>query len=158
MITGIPIPPPIEVFNEILRVGKKVIIFGGNFFTDKLPVNGHWLVWDKVGGIDFKSPFSDCELAWTNLPRTSVMKYVVIQQGFLAEEKQRFHPTQKPVNLMESILSDYSNENELVLDCFSGAGATLIACQRIKRNFIGIDISEKYCKIARERLKQKTLF
>ena len=69
--------PSKKVFDELLRVGKKVIIFGGNYFTDKLPQNGHWIVWDKVGEIDFKNPFSDCELCWTNIEKRIVKKYLV---------------------------------------------------------------------------------
>lgn len=97
-------------FKEILRIGKNVIIFGGNYFTDLLPVNGHWIVWDKTGGINFQNPFSDCELAWTNIHKKSVKKYIVIQQGFIAKEKERFHPTQKPIELFGQIIKDYSDE------------------------------------------------
>lgn len=114
--------PSKEYFDEMLRVGKKVVIFGGNFFTDKLPVNGHWIVWDKVGQFDFKNPFSDCELAWTNLPKVMVKKYQIIQQGFIAEEKERFHPTQKPEKLMAYIIRDYIEDGQLVYDPFAGGG------------------------------------
>ena len=150
--------PSQEVFNELLRIGKNVIIFGGNFFTNLLPVNGHWIVWDKKGDIQFDNPFGDCELAYTNLDKKSVKKYTVIQQGFVSKEKQRFHPTQKPVELFSKILLDYSQENDLILDPFLGSGTTAVACQELHRRFIGIEISEKYCEIARERLKQKPLF
>lgn len=109
-------------FDEILRVGKNVIIFGGNFFTDKLPVNGHWIVWDKKGDIDFDNPFGDCELAWTNINKKSVKKYKVIQQGFIAEEKDRFHATQKPVKLFANILKDYTEEGQTIFDPFIGGG------------------------------------
>lgn len=149
--------PPIEYFKEIDRVAKQVVIFGGNFFTDKLPVNGHWIVWDKKGDIKFDNPFGDCELAWTNIERKSVKKYVVIQQGFVSAEKQRFHPTQKPVQLFEQIIRDYSKENDLILDPYLGSGTTARACLNLKRNFIGIEINEKYCKIAENRLKQQVL-
>lgn len=150
--------PDIEVFNQIFRIGKKVIIFGGNFFTDKLPVNGHWIVWDKKGGIVFDNPFGDCELAWTNYDKKSVKKYIVIQQGFVSEERDRFHPTQKPVKLMGNILNDYTKENDLILDCFAGAGSTLIACKQLNRRYIGCEISSEYCEIAKSRLAQDSLF
>ena len=151
------IRPSKQVFDELLRVGKSVIIFGGNFFTDLLPIGKHWIVWDKVGQIDFQNPFSDCELAWTNVDKKSVKKYIVIQQGFVAEEKDRFHPTQKPVGLFGRILDDYSDENNLILDPFLGSGTTAVACKHLKRNFIGIEISPEYCKIAEERLRQEIL-
>lgn len=102
--------PEQEVFDEILRIGKSVIIFGGQFFTDKLPVNGHWIFWDKKGEFAFDNPFGDGELAWTNIGKKSVKKYKVIQQGFIAEEKDRSHPTQKPVRLFSKIIEDYLPE------------------------------------------------
>lgn len=148
--------PSKEVFDEILRVAKNVIIFGGNFFTDKLPVNGHWIVWDKKGDIAFDNPFGDCELAWTNIDKKSVKKYKVIQQGFVSVERERFHPTQKPVALCNMILSDYLSEEGFVFDPFAGSGSTLVAAKQLNRNYIGVEISAKYCKIAEERLKSVT--
>lgn len=148
--------PPLEVFNEILRISKKVIIFGGNFFTDKLPVNGHWIVWDKKGDIAFDNPFGDCELAWTNINKKSVKKYKVIQQGFINEEKARYHPTQKPEHLFRQILEDYGEETDIIFDPFLGSGTTALACKNLKRNYIGCEISKEYCDIAEERLKSST--
>ena len=67
------------------------------------------------------------------------------------------HPTQKPLKLIERIVKISSDENNIVFDPFLGSGTTALACQNLKRNFIGIDISSKYCEIARKRLKQKLL-
>lgn len=142
--------PSKAIFEELVRVGKTAIIFGGNFFTDYLPANGHWIVWDKTGGINFQNPFSDCELAWTNVAKKSVKKYIVIQQGFVAAEKVRYHPTQKPVQLFQAIIRDYGGE--LILDPFLGSGTTAVAAKMEGRNYIGIEISEKYCEIARRRV------
>ncbi len=146
-------------FDEMLRIGKKVIIFGGNFFTDKLPVNGHWIVWDKKGDIQFDNPFGDCELAYTNINKKSVKKYKVIQQGFISEEKIRFHPTQKPVHLLSKIIEDYS-EDGIIFDPFAGGGSTLVACRQLKRDFIGCEINKEYFDIAQYRIKNisNTLF
>ena len=145
--------PNKKIFDEILRVSKNAIIFGGSFFTDILPVGNHWIVWDKTGGIKFQNPFSDCELAWTNINKKIIKKYIVIQQGFIAEERERFHPTQKPISLMEKIIMDYSKDDDLILDPFAGGGSTLVACKNSGRNFIGIEISPKYCDIAEARIK-----
>lgn len=68
------------------------------------------------------------------------------------------HPTQKPISLMRYLIKTYSNESELILDFAMGSGSTLVAAKQLKRNFIGIEISEKYCEIARGRLKQEQLF
>ena len=70
---------------------------------------------------------------------------------------KRQHPTQKPVELISYLIKTYSNENDIILDPFLGSGTTAVACKQLKRNFIGIEISEKYCEIARERLRQEVL-
>ena len=149
--------PSKEVFDEILRVGKKVIIFGGNFFTDKLPFKSRWIVWDKIGNMKLDCPFSECELAWTNLDGVSIKKYLVIQAGFIAEEKNRVHPTQKPVKLFRNIIKDNTNEGDLVLDCFIGSGTTAVACKQLGRNFIGFEISQEYVDICNKRLSQDNI-
>jgi len=82
-----------------------------NFFTDKLPFKSRWIVWDKIGNMKLDCPFSECELAWTNLDGVSIKKYLVIQAGFIAEEKNRVHPTQKPVKLFRNIIKDNTNED-----------------------------------------------
>lgn len=148
--------PNKEVFDEILRISKNAIIFGGNFFTDKLPVNGHWIVWDKKGSIQFDNPFGDCELAWTNINKKSVKKYVVIQQGFVAEERDRFHPTQKPVSLFNRIISDYSENPNVVFDPFMGSGTTALACKELGISYCGTEMMKEYCDVAQERLDSST--
>jgi len=67
------------------------------------------------------------------------------------------HPTQKPVVLFEYLIKTYTNEGDLVLDNCAGSGTTGVACKKTGRNFIGIEISEKYCEIARQRLRQEVL-
>lgn len=147
--------PDLEIFNEIIRISKKAIIFGGNYFTDKLPVSKCWIVWDKVGENKFENPFADVELAWTNDTKVC-KKYTCVQQGFINEDKsqKRIHPTQKPLKLFEQILQDYSNENDLVLDCFSGSGTTAVACHNLKRRFICIEKDPDYWRLSCERLEQ----
>jgi len=146
-------PPHQNYFDEILRVSKKAIVWGGNFFTNKLPVSPHWLVWDKVADIQFNNPFSDCELAWTNIDRKSVKKHICVQQGFVSIETTRYHPTQKPTQLFIWCLDKYSRVGDLILDCYLGSGTTCVAAKMLGRDYIGIDISEEYCQIARDRIK-----
>jgi len=155
--------PDIEYFNEILRISKNAIVFGGNFFTDRLPQSNHWIVWDKVGEIKFNNPYSGAELCWTNFLKNTVKKYVFIQAGFISDSNDlRIHPTQKPTELIKIILNDYSKENDLVLDCFSGSGTTAIACSELKRNFICIEKDKGYYESSCQRLenynKQLKLF
>ena len=65
------------------------------------------------------------------------------------------HPTQKPVKLMERIVTVFSNENDLVLDCFMGSGSTGVACRNLNRNFIGIEKDKEYFEIAEERVYRR---
>lgn len=149
--------PSQDYFAEMLRIAKKVFIFGGNFFTDKLPVGKHWIVWDKTGEIKFKNPFGDAELVWTNIDRNSIKKYVLIQQGFVSKERERFHPTQKPIQLLRSILTDYTAEGETILDPFMGSGSTGVACVEVGREFIGIEREHNYFVIAQQRVEKAKL-
>lgn len=141
------------VFKEMLRISKKAIIFGGNYFADILPQGTRWLVWDKKGEVRFKNPYSDCELLWTNLDEKTIKKYLFKQQGFIKETKdKRIHPTQKPSELIEMILRDYTDEEMIILDPFMGSGSTGVACKRLNRSFIGIEIDDKYFDLAEKRI------
>lgn len=154
--------PNKEIFSEIVRISKHAIIFGGNYFVENLTNSSCWIVWDKHNG---KNSYADCELAWTNF-NTAVRKYDWTWLGMIQEnmkEKEiRIHPTQKPVGLFMKILQDYSKENDLVLDCFSGSGTTAIACHNLKRRFICIEKDPEYYRASCERLeqaqRQQTLF
>jgi site-specific DNA-methyltransferase (adenine-specific) len=66
----------------------------------------------------------------------------------------RFHPTQKPVDLIEDIVSLLSNENDIILDCFLGSGTTAVACVNLKRHFIGIEKEQEYVDIANKRVAE----
>lgn len=146
--------PDKDVFDMLLMLAGNAIIFGANYFIDKLPLShGSWIVWDKIGDISFQNPFSDCELAWTNFDRNIVKKYTCIQQGFVSEERgeKRVHPTQKPVKMLAEVLNDMSNEGALVLDVFGGSGSTLIACEQTGRRCFMCELSEHYCSVILQR-------
>jgi len=78
------------------------------------------------------------------------------------QKKDRYHPTQKPIALMEYLIKTYTNESETVLDFTMGSGTTGVACVNLKRDFIGIEMDESYFNIAKERIdgatKQQELF
>ena len=95
----------------------------------------------------------DCELAWTNSDRKSVKKITVEYNGLIGKEKDRQHPTQKPVLLLERVLEAYPT-NQSILDCYMGSGTTGVACMNLGRKFIGIEIEQKYFDIACERIDQ----
>lgn len=87
------------------------------------------------------------EYAWTSFNDNAKL------WEFAPQDKNRFHPTQKPVKLIEKQLLLYSNENDLILDCFSGSGTTAVACHNLKRRFICIEKDYDYWKASCERLK-----
>ena len=139
--------------NITLLLKYALILWGGNYYTDILKQGNHWIVWDKKNTMP---TFSDCELAYTNIKKNSVKKYEIMQNGCMSEEKDRVHPTQKPIKLFSYILRDYSKENDLILDPFLGSGTTALACEKLNRRWIGIEISEKYCEIAKKRIEEYT--
>jgi DNA modification methylase len=146
--------PSQEVFTEMQRVAKTLIIFGGNFFTDLLPVGNHWIVWDKLNTIP---TFGDCELAWTNIKRNSVKKVTREYNGLIGREGARYHATQKPVKLMTWIIQNYTDESQTVFDPFMGSGTTGVACVQLGRSFIGCEIDQRYFSIAEKRIKSAAL-
>lgn len=133
-----------------------LIFWGGQYFTDFLPVSGAWLFWDKKRG---KVNFSDGELAWVSKGQR-VRKYPFCWNGYIHEGKkilnERVHQTQKPVELHMSILQDFSKEWDVVLDCFAGSGTTLIACEMTGRKCLTMEISPEYCEIICKRFEKLT--
>lgn len=69
--------------------------------------------------------------------------------------KNKLHPSEKPIELMEVLISNSTNEKEIVLDLFMGSGSTGVACKNTNRKFIGIELDEKYFKIAKNRIYEK---
>ena len=140
-----------------LHKDKKMILFGGNYYTDFVPVSRCWIVWNK----HTTGNFSDAELAWTNFDAV-VRLYDwtwngVSREGNRTEEgTKRVHPSQKPVGLMKKILEDFTEENEVVLDGFGGSGSTLIACEATNRTCVCIEMDADYCKDIINRYEQYT--
>ncbi len=139
------------------EITKNQIIFGGNYFTDFLPPSRCWVVWDKVN----TGSFADAELAWTNYKK-GVKLYHFMWNGLCREGsreiegKSRLHPTQKPVGVFESILNDFSEENDIILDCFGGSGSVLIACERTGRTCYMMELSPNYIDVIIKRWESVT--
>jgi len=135
---------------------EKSIIFGGNYFD--LPPSSCWLVWDKDNG---KNTYADCELAWTNLSKAVRLKrwrwHGMLQENSGSKKEVRQHPTQKPLAVMAWAL-EMVPDAAVVLDPFMGSGTTLRAAKDSGRDAIGIDLDERYCEIAADRLAQEVLF
>lgn len=141
-----------EQRDECLRIGQNQVIFGGNYFD--LPPSRCWFIWDKRVNLS-SDDYADCEMAWTSFDKvTRIIRYLWrgMLQGNMANREIKYHPTQKPLPVMQWILERYSKPDELILDPFCGSGTTCVAAKRLGRRYIGIDISEEYCEITRQRL------
>jgi DNA modification methylase len=137
--------PSDDIFHAILAASCPAIIWGGNYFADLLPASKGWLYWDKLMGGDF----ADGELAWTNLDR-ALRKFTMCNKM-----GGKLHPTQKPVALMEWCLGFLPNA-QTILDPFMGSGTTLVACQKLGRQGIGIELDPDYFEIACKRVDEAT--
>ena len=145
----------------LTKLGCTTVLWGAHNYYWHLPTmrNPGWVCWDKRCNEDadraFGAPF---ELAWVNIPRFFRI-YRVQHGGFVnADGGKRFHPTQKPVKLMAKIMNELSEKGGMVFDPYAGSGSTLIAAKQLNRKAVGIEISEKYCEITVNRLRQKELF
>lgn len=143
--------PAPEYFDELFRVSKKQIIFGGNYFD--LPLTGGWLFWDKERGKDVS--FADGELAWTSF--LAVLKKVSVRyDGFIGADPVRIHPTQKPVALYRRILQSYAQPGDRILDTHLGSGSSAIAAHYAGFDFVGIDLDADYYHAATARFDRET--
>ena len=133
------------------------ILWGANHYAPRLPPSPTWLVWDKRCGRGGGPDQADAEFAWSNLggPARCINHY---WSGFARDSEQgipREHPTQKPIAVMEWCLG-FLPDAKIILDPFMGSGTTLVACQRLGRAGIGIEIDPDYFAIACKRVDEAT--
>lgn len=147
-------PPEQEYFDELIRVSKHQIIWGGNYFTDKLKPTKSWIVWDKRVQDQMSNDFADCELAWCSKGVARVFRYLWngMLQGNMKDKEQRIHPTQKPVALYEWLLNKYAKEGDIILDTHVGSGSSLIACRNTNHKYVGFELDPDYYAKAKERI------
>ena len=143
---------------EIIKdVSDNQILFGGNYFTDFLFPSSCWIIWDKEN----TGNFADCEMAWTSYSKGAKL-YRWLWNGLSrkgdrkTEGKKRVHPTQKPVGMLAEILKDFSEEEDLILDCFGGSGSTLIACEQLDRQCRMMELDAHYCDVIIQRWENLT--
>lgn len=141
-----------DVYNLLVSIGvDKLVIWGGNYFTDFLPPSRCWIVWDKKGR-EWNDNFSDFEMAWTSFSNPSkIIRHTfmgMVQEG---EREKRVHPTQKPVKVISDIVEMFTEKGDIVLDLFGGSGSTLIACEQLDRTCYMMELDPKYCDVIRKR-------
>lgn len=135
---------------DLMRgLSKWQVIFGGNYF--ELPPTKCWLIWDKENGA---TDFADAELAWTNLNKAVRLKRYMWHGMLRANNEPRGdHPTQKPVGIMEWVISHLPQDVETIIDPYMGSGTTGVACVNLKKQFVGIEREQKYFDIACKRIE-----
>ena len=146
--------PSKEYFDELFRVSKNQIIWGANYFTDKITTSKCWIVWDKICETKNKSVFADAELAWTSF-RKVVKIFKLRQMGFISDTKdfKRIHPTQKPTELYEWLLMNYAKKGDKILDTHLGSGSIAIACHNLGYDLTGYELDKEYYDNAIKRIK-----
>jgi len=146
-----------EYFDLMFKVSKNQIIFGGNYYTDILPKTKSWIIWDKRCDNNIRNDFADCELAWCSQGQARVFRYLYngMLQGDMKNKDERFHPTQKPTQIICQLLNYYTKENDLIFDPFMGSFTTAIACHRLKRRFIGAELDKGYFEKGSKRLAEE---
>ena len=139
----------------ILELDKPTILWGANWYADKLPPSGGWLVWDKERPDTLDQ--STCELAWTNCVK-GVRRFRHIWHGMIkaSERGESYHPTQKPVALFSWMLDlKWMKSINCVFDPYMGSGPCGIACVRRNKNYIGSEIEQMYFNTAYDRLSKE---
>ena len=139
--------PTKEYFNELFRVSKNQIIWGANNF--ELPTSEYFIIWQKSNAEDFS--FAMCEMAWTNCKvPAKVFKHYHVQ----TQDKNKIHPTQKPIELYKWILTKYAKQGDKILDTHLGSGSIAIACHDLDYDLTACELDKEYYDAAMKRLKQ----
>ncbi|MGF7053970.1 DNA modification methylase [Bosea sp. OAE752] len=142
--------PDGSVIDAILAKAPACVMWGMNYF--RLPPTRRYLVWDKGAGFKNRD-FAECELAWCSIDGNArVLTRDPLARGDYA---QKLHPTQKPVPVMEWSIQQLGGGIAMVLDPFMGSGTTGVACVRLGRRFIGIEIDPGYFDIACRRISDE---
>lgn len=144
--------------SPIIALNVPTIMWGGNCFSSRLPDATSWISWVKIVRQDADIRQSDCELAWTNcLGRSRVFNHLWV--GAYRDSESgipNVHPTQKPIALMRWCIEQLPINTQTILDPFMGSGTTGVACVKLGRKFIGIEIEPKYFEIACRRIEEAT--
>lgn len=151
--------PDAEYFDELRRVSKNQIIFGGNYFTHFLPPSMGWIVYDKLQpeGVTFAM----AELAYTSFNRSvkmfrtsrANMQNCVSNNPALGKKWAKIHPAQKPIEIYRWILQNYASEGDLILDTHLGSGSIRIACDMEGFDLVACEIDTEIFEAQDARFK-----
>ena len=145
--------PTKEYFNELFRVSKNQIIWGGNYFD--LPPSRGFFIWDKKQPHDFS--LAMCEMAWSSIQKPAKMWSLSV-----LKEQNKIHPTQKPIQLYEWLLMNNAEEGFKILDTHLGGGSIALACHNLKYELTACEIDKDYFIETKQRITnhvaQQSLF
>jgi len=135
--------PTKEYFNELFRVSKNQIIWGGNYFD--LPPSRGFFIWDKKQPHDFS--LAMCEMAWSSIQKPAKMWSLSV-----LKEQNKIHPTQKPIQLYEWLLMNNAEEGFKILDTHLGSGSIAIACHDLEYDLTACELDTEYFDAAMKRI------
>lgn len=146
--------PSKEYFNELFRVSKNQIIWGGNYFLDYLGATPCFLIWDKK--MTDKHLMSMSEMAWTSFKTKNLIfrQPPVGDRGFYNIDGTRIHPTQKSIKLYEWLLMNYAKDGFKILDTHLGSGSIALACHNLGYDLTACELDKEYYDAAIKRIDQ----
>ena len=145
--------PSKEYFDELFRVSKNQIVWGGNYMTEFLRPTSSWLFWDKGTG---ENDFADGELAWSSFGG-ALRKLTKSWVGANAKDEcERLHPTQKPIYLYKWLLDKYAKPGDKILDTHLGSGSIAIACHDYGFDLTACELDKEYFDKAIQRINNHT--
>ena len=146
--------PTIEYFDNLIRVSKEQIIWGGNYFPFIWGFGGRcFIYWHKGNPV---SNFADGELAWTSFDKNAKQfnyRYYGNLEGNTSTGV-KFHPTQKPIALYEWLLMNYAKEGDKILDTHLGSGSIALACHNLGFDLTACELDKEYYEAAIKRIEQ----
>ncbi len=137
--------PNDEYFKELKRVSKNQIIWGGNYFLDRLGNCKCFIIWDKKIAEDMS--FAMCEMAWTSFKNGAKI------YNKTATQLNRIHPTQKPIGLYDWLIDRYAEKGQIILDTHLGSGSSRISANKAGLSFVGCEIDKDYFNAQEKRYK-----
>jgi site-specific DNA-methyltransferase (adenine-specific) len=135
-------------FNELFRVSKNQIIWGGNYFD--LGICNKFIIWDKE--VPEGLSFSDCEYAWTSFSGANK----IFRYSAYLNKSEKFHPTQKPPQLYKWLLDKYAKQGDKILDTHLGSGSIAIACHDYGFDLTACELDKEYFNKAMQRINNHT--
>jgi site-specific DNA-methyltransferase (adenine-specific) len=140
--------PKDDYFQELFRVSKNQIIWGGNYFN--LGICNKFIIWDKE--IPNGLSFSDCEYAWTSFSGANK----IFRYSAYLNKSEKFHPTQKPPQLYKWLLDKYAKPTDKILDTHLGSGSIAIACHDYGFDLTACELDKEYFDKAMKRINNHT--